>query len=68
MEVSPEEILKSYEDVDWVSHYKNNSLTQLKVMIKVEKHGMAAYLSLKKKKKYTSEYCFSTTEQITVSQ
>ena len=51
---SSEENLQSYEDIDWVSHYKNSSLKQLKVKTLdkyLEKHEMANYLSVKKKEK-----------------
>eukprot|EP00794_Sanderia_malayensis_P002367 gene2368-2728_t len=49
-----EENLQNYEDIDWVSHYKNSSLKQLKVKTLdkyLEKHEMTAYLSVKKKDK-----------------
>ena len=49
---SSEENLQSYKDIDWVSHYKNSSLKQLKVKTLdkyLEKHEMANYLSVKKK-------------------
>lgn len=51
---SSEENLQSYKDIDWVSHYKNSSLKQLKVKTidkYLEKREMAAYLSVKKKTK-----------------
>ena len=49
-----EENLQRYNDIDWVSHYKNSSLKQLKVKTLdkyLEKHEMPAYLSVKKKEK-----------------
>ena len=51
---SSEENLQNYDDIDWVSHYKNSSLKQLKVKTLdkyLEKHEMADYLSVKKEEK-----------------
>ncbi len=49
-----EENLQNYDDIDWVSHYKNSSLKQLKVKTLekyLEKHEMTTYLPVKKKDK-----------------
>ena len=48
------EIMKNYKDINWISHYENNSLAELKVKTLdkyLEENDMVAYLSLKKKDK-----------------
>jgi len=48
------EIMKNYKDLNWISHYENNSLAELKVKTLdkyLEENDMIAYLSLKKKDK-----------------